>query len=162
MWGCPPPPGESGKKYTESGELVRKEASRINEKFATREWRPIVLEEKSYSHAELRQLYQVADVCIVTSLHDGMNLVAKEFAAAHSDESGALILSQFTGASRDMKGALIINPYSAEETSAALHSALTMPKAEQHRRMKTMRTSVRDYNIYRWSAEIIKELSQLD
>ena len=157
-----PPTRESVEKYTEYRELVRKEASRINEKFATRDWKPIVLEEKSYSHAELRQLYQVADVCIVTSLHDGMNLVAKEFTAAHGDESGVLILSQFTGASRDMKGALIVNPYSAEETSAALHCALTMQKAEQHRRMKTMRTSVRDYNIYRWSAELIKELSQLE
>jgi len=157
-----PPTRESVEKYTEYRELVRKEASRINEKFATRDWKPIVLEEKSYSHAELRQLYQVADVCIVTSLHDGMNLVAKEFTAAHGDESGVLILSQFTGASRDMKGALIINPYSAEETSAALHCALTMQKAEQHRRMKTMRASVRDYNIYRWSAELIKALSQLE
>ena len=72
-----------------------------------------------------------------------------------------LVLSQFAGASRDLKGALLINPYSAEETSAALHTALTMPKTEQHKRMKMMRTSVRDYNIYRWSAELIKTLSQL-
>ena len=156
------PTRESVEKYAEYRELVKKEVERINEKFGTTDWKQIVLEEKSYSHAELRQLYQVADVCIVTSLHDGMNLVAKEFAAARTDESGVLILSQFTGASRDMKGALIINPYSAEETSAALHAALTMPKAEQHRRMKTMRASVRDYNIYRWSAELIKTLSQLE
>jgi len=152
----------SVEKYTAYREFVKKETERINEKFRTNDWKPIILEEKSYSHAELRQLYQIADVCVVTSLHDGMNLVAKEFAAARGDESGVLILSQFTGASRDMKGALIINPYSAEETSAALHSALTMQKAEQHRRMKTMRASVRDYNIYRWSAELIKALSQLE
>ena len=91
-----------------------------------------------------------------------MNLVAKEFAAARSDESGVLILSQFTGASHDLKGALLINPYSAEDTAAALHSALTMQKTEQHRRMRTMRTSVRDYTVYRWSAELIKALIQLD
>ncbi|OGG64757.1 hypothetical protein A3C18_00670 [Candidatus Kaiserbacteria bacterium RIFCSPHIGHO2_02_FULL_54_11b] len=156
------PTRESVEKYTEYRELVRKEAERINEKFGTRDWKPITLEERSYSHAELRQLYQLANVCTVTSLHDGMNLVAKEFAAARNDESGVLILSQFTGASHDMKGALIINPYSAEETSSALNTALSMPKAEQHRRMKTMRASVRDYNIYRWSAELIKALSQLD
>ncbi|OGG49908.1 hypothetical protein A2763_01860 [Candidatus Kaiserbacteria bacterium RIFCSPHIGHO2_01_FULL_54_36] len=152
----------SVEKYAEYRELVRKEAQRINEKFGTHAWKPVVLEEKSYSHAELRQLYQLADVCVVTSLHDGMNLVAKEYVAARNNETGVLVLSQFAGASRDLKGALIVNPYSAEETSAALHTALTMPKAEQHRRMKTMRASVRDYNIYRWSAELIKALSRLD
>ncbi|PIR84109.1 trehalose-6-phosphate synthase [Candidatus Kaiserbacteria bacterium CG10_big_fil_rev_8_21_14_0_10_51_14] len=155
------PTRESVEKYREYAEHVVSEAERINEKFGTREWKPIVLERRSYSHAELRQLYQLADVCLVTSLHDGMNLVAKEFAAARSDESGVLVLSHFTGASRDLKGALLINPYSAEETSAALHTALTMPKTEQHKRMKMMRMSVRDYNIYRWSAELIKTLSQL-
>ncbi|OGG52671.1 hypothetical protein A3H16_01120 [Candidatus Kaiserbacteria bacterium RIFCSPLOWO2_12_FULL_53_8] len=148
-------------KYGEYANLVAAETERINGKFGTREWKPIVLERRSYSHAELRDLYQLADVCLVTSLHDGMNLVAKEFAAARGDEAGVLVLSQFAGASRDLKGALLINPYSAEETSAALHTALTMPKTEQHKRMKMMRTSVRDYNIYRWSAELIKTLSQL-
>src|SRR3989344_2015525 len=149
-------------RFQEYAQQVLAEATRINETYGTREWKPIVLEHKSYSHASLRKLYQLADVCLVTSLHDGMNLVAKEYVAARADESGVLILSQFTGASHDMKGALIINPYSAEETSSALNTALSMPKAEQHRRMKTMRASVRDYNIYRWSAELIKALSQLD
>ncbi|HEY4516689.1 MAG TPA: trehalose-6-phosphate synthase [Candidatus Paceibacterota bacterium] len=156
------PTRESLGSYARYRELVRGEVARINEKFATRDWVPIVLEERSYSHAELRQLYQVANICVVTSLHDGMNLVAKEFAAARHDEAGVLVLSHFTGASRDLKGALLINPYSAEETAAALQTALTMPKTEQHRRMKVMRASVRDYNIYRWSAEIIKALSQLE
>ena len=135
------------------------EAERINKKFGTNDWKPIVLERRNYSHDELIPLYQFASVCLVTSLHDGMNLVAKEFAAARRDESGVLVLSQFAGASRDLKGAILINPYSAEETSSALHAALIMPKAEQHRRMKTMRASVRDYNIYRWSAELIKALA---
>ncbi|MFA7309630.1 MAG: trehalose-6-phosphate synthase [Candidatus Paceibacterota bacterium] len=156
------PTRESVEKYQEYTAHVVAEAERINAKFATNDWKPIVLERRSYSHAELRHLYQIADACLVTSLHDGMNLVAKEYVAARSDESGALILSQFTGASRDLRGALIVNPYSAEETAAALHAALTMPKTEQHRRMKTMRASVRDYNIYRWSAELIKALVRLD
>lgn len=149
-------------KYREYAEQIVEEVERINKKFATGEWKPIVLEQRSYSHQELRALYQVADVCLVSSLHDGMNLVAKEYVAARSDEAGTLILSQFTGASRDMKGAILINPYSAEDSAAALAEALTMPLSEQHRRMKTMRASVRDYNIYRWSAEIIKALTQLE
>ena len=156
------PTRASVEKYAEYRAFVRAEVLRINAKFKTRDWVPIVLEEKNYARADIRKLYQVADVCIITSLHDGMNLVAKEFAAARSDENGVLILSQFTGASHDLKGALLINPYSAEDTSAALHSALTMPKTEQHRRMRAMRNSVRDYNIFRWSAELIKTLTQLD
>ena len=156
------PTREMIEKYREYAARVTEEAERINKRFGTNGWKPIVLEKKNYSHGELIHLYQLADVCLITSLHDGMNLVAKEYVAARRDESGVLILSQFAGASRDLKGALIINPYSAEETSAALHTALSMPKTEQHNRMKLMRTSVRDYNIYRWSAELIKALSQLE
>ena len=156
------PTRETVEKYREYAVRVTEEAERINKKFGTNDWKPIVLEKKNYSHDELLHLYQFADVCLITSLHDGMNLVAKEYAAARRDESGVLVLSQFTGASRDLKGALLINPYSAEETSAAIHTALVMPKTEQHRRMKMMRTSVRDYNIYRWSAELIKALSQIE
>lgn len=156
------PSRESVEKYKETAENITREADRINERFATRDWKPIVLEKRNYSHAQLRTLYKLADVCLVTSLHDGMNLVAKEFVAARDDEGGVLLLSQFTGASRDLKNALIVNPYSAEEIAAALHSALIMSKTEQYRRMKSMRDSVRDYNVFRWSAEIIKELGQLE
>lgn len=156
------PTRETVEKYREYAVRITEEANRINQKFGTRNWRPITLEKRNYSHEELVHIYQHASVCLLTSLHDGMNLVAKEFAAARRDECGVLVLSQFAGASRDLKGAILINPYSAEETSAALHVALTMPKAEQHLRMKTMRASVRDYNIYRWSAELIKALSQLE
>ena len=156
------PTRETVEKYREYAVRVTEEAERINKKFSTNDWKPIVLEKKNYSHDDLLHLYQFANVCLITSLHDGMNLVAKEYAAARRDESGVLVLSQFAGASRDLKGALLINPYSAEETSAALHTALSMSKTEQHKRMKMMRTSVRDYNIYRWSAELIKALSQLE
>ena len=90
-----------------------------------------------------------------------MNLVAKEFVAARDDEAGVLVLSQLTGAARDLKGALLVNPYSAEETAEALHQALLMQPAEQHRRMKTMREAVKNYNVYRWSAELIKALASL-
>jgi trehalose 6-phosphate synthase len=91
-----------------------------------------------------------------------MNLVAKEFVAARDDEMGVLVLSKFTGASRDFdRGAIIVNPYSAEEVAEAIHQALLMPKAEQHRRMKMMRSSIRDYNVYRWAAEFIKAVAAL-
>ncbi|MBI2612630.1 trehalose-6-phosphate synthase [Candidatus Kaiserbacteria bacterium] len=156
------PTRESVEKYREYAAQVSAEAERINGKFGTRDWKPIVFEHRSYPHTTLRELYRLADACLVTSLHDGMNLVAKEYAAARGDEAGVLILSQFAGASRDLRGALIINPYSAEETSAALRAALTMSKTEQHRRMKVMRASVSDYNIYRWSAELIKALLRLE
>lgn len=149
-------------KYQEFRTHVRAEADRINERFGTGVWKPIVYEEKSYSHQELRELYQKADVCLVTPLHDGMNLVAKEYIAARSDESGSLILSEFTGASKGIKGAMIVNPYSAAEVGEAIHKALTLSKSEQYRNMKAMRRSVRDYNIYRWSAELIKALLEID
>ena len=156
------PTRETVQRYREYAVQVTEEAERINKKFGTNSWKPIVLEKKNYSHDDLIHLYQFANVCLITSLHDGMNLVAKEYAAARRDESGVLVLSQFTGAARDLKGALLINPYSAEETSVAIHTALVMPKSEQYRRMLMMRASVRDYNIYRWSAELIKALSQLE
>lgn len=145
--------------YDEYTQQVLAEADRINTKFATRSWKPVVLEHKNYSHKDLRTLYQLANVCLVTSLHDGMNLVAKEYVAARTEEDGVLVLSHFTGASRDLAQALVINPYSAEETAEAIHRALTMPESEQHRRMKSMRAAVRDYNVYRWSAELIKALA---
>ena len=147
--------------YREYNDAVTAEAARINEKFQNNTWRPIVLEKKHYSHKELAPLYRRADVCLVTSLHDGMNLVAKEYVAARTDKAGVLVLSHFTGASRDLKGALHLNPYSAEETGEAIRAALMMPKAEQHRRMKMMRTVVKDYNVYRWSAELIKAVASL-
>jgi len=156
------PSRENVAQYREFAIRVTEEAERINKRFGTNNWKPIVLEKRNYSHDDLIHLYQLANVCLITSLHDGMNLVTKEYAAARNDESGVLILSQFAGASRDLNGALLINPYSAEETSAAIHTALVMPKTEQQRRMRMMRTSVSDYNIYRWSAELIKALLQLE
>lgn len=155
-------PTRSGvEKYREYAQHVLDEAERINSELGEGGWVPIVIEHRSYSHHELRKLYQIANVCVITSIHDGMNLVAKEYVAARSDESGVLILSNFTGASRDLTSALSVNPYSAEETAEALYQALTMPESEQHRRMKAMRASVRDYNVFRWSAEIIKALASV-
>lgn len=141
---------------------VTSEAERINQKFGTRDWKPIVLHMKHHPHNVLYKLYRLADLCLVTSLHDGMNLVAKEFVAARTDEHGVLVLSNFTGASRDLKGALLINPYSAEDAAEAINVALTMPGNEQRRRMKLMRDTVKNYNVYRWSAEFIKAIISLE
>lgn len=146
-------------KYQEFNEAVTSEAARINEKFSTNGWQPIVLLKEHHSHEEIYPLYRAADVCLVTSLSDGMNLVAKEFVAARDDESGVLVLSQFTGASRDLQEAIIINPYSAEQTADAIYQALNMSATEQHRRMKKMRDSIKDYNVYRWAAELIKAVT---
>lgn len=154
------PTREGIERYREYYKEVLEDVNRINSKFKTNGWRPIHFEYKHYSHSQLKELYALANVCLVTSVHDGMNLVAKEYVAARADESGALVLSQFTGASRDLKWALIVNPYSAEEIAEATHHALTMPLSEQHRRMKAMRVAVRDHNIYRWAAELIKVVSQ--
>lgn len=152
---------EGVKNYNEYAEAVKKEAERINKKIGVADWQPIVLETKHHTHEELEPLYRLADVCLVTSLHDGMNLVAKEFVAARDDNQGVLILSYFTGASRDLKGATMVNPYSAEQMSEAIYEAIVMPSYEQRRRMKMMRSAVKNYNIYRWSVELIKSVADL-
>lgn len=149
------------RKYIEYKDIVSREAERINKRFATKEWRPLVLETVQYSHPDINALYKLANVCIVTSLHDSMNLVSKEYAAARDDELGVLILSQFTGASHDLKGALIINPYSTKEIADAIHQGVRMLLLEQNRRMKTMRNSIKNYNIYRWAAELLKAVAGL-
>ena len=155
------PSREASQKYREYGDAVTNEAQRINQKFQTEAWRPIVFEKRHYSHEELEPLYRAVNFCLVSSLHDGMNLVSKEFVAARDDEAGSLILSKFTGASRDLKGALIINPYNLEEIADAIHTSLTMTLLEQARRMKLMRNSIKNYNVYRWAAEFIKATAGL-
>jgi trehalose 6-phosphate synthase len=153
---------EVGEKNKEYQVLVTKEAERINKKFKIGEWEPILLDKNYHTHEELDIFYKIANFCLVTSLHDGMNLVAKEFVAARDNESGVVILSKFAGASRDLIGAIIINPYSAEDTAESINKALSMSSTEQHKRMKTMRDSVKNYNIYRWSAELIKAVTNLN
>lgn len=155
------PSRESVQKYRDFSEEVTRESERINEKFKSGNWKPIALVKEHHSHEQLGPLYRVADVCLVTSLHDGMNLVSKEYVSARSDENGVLILSQFTGAARDMKEALIVNPYNAIETSEAIHAALSMPLSEQHKRMKKLRETLKNYNVYRWSAEFIRAVANL-
>jgi alpha,alpha-trehalose-phosphate synthase [UDP-forming] len=140
---------------------VEAEAARINEKFQTGNWKPIVMLTRHHSHEEILPYYRAADLCMVTSLHDGMNLVAKEFVASRDDEEGALILSQFTGASRELRDALIVNPYDTEQLSDAIRMSLEMSAEERQARMQRMRQIVREHNVYRWAGNLITELSEI-
>jgi trehalose 6-phosphate synthase len=130
---------------------------RINSRFQHPDGPVVRLLAQHHDHAAVTELYRAADVCLVTSLHDGMNLVCKEFVAARDDERGVLILSRFAGAAREMREALIVNPYHVEETADALHRALTMPEAEQRERMASLRTTVREYNVYRWAGRMLSD-----
>ncbi|WP_333794884.1 alpha,alpha-trehalose-phosphate synthase (UDP-forming) [Hyphomicrobium sp.] len=136
-------------------------AEEINAKYADVSPAPIHLVIRHHEPDEVFELFRAADVCIVSSLHDGMNLVAKEFIAARDDERGVLVLSHFAGASRELAEALIINPYDAHATGEALHAALVMPDAEQHERMRLMRAYVSSRNVYRWAGRMLLDASRM-
>ena len=138
-------------RYQEVLQEITSEAERINRRFQTPSWKPIVLLLRHHSHEEILPYYRTADVCMVTSLHDGMNLVAKEFVAARTDEQGALILSQFAGASDELTEALVVNPYDAGEMAEAIRRALEMSPQQKRDRMSRMRDQVREHNVYRWA-----------
>lgn len=134
---------------------VRAMAERINVRFGKATHPPIILEIGHREPPAVYDYYRAADLCIVSSLHDGMNLVAKEFVAARDDERGVLILSRFTGAARELPEALIVNPYDIDECAAALYQALTMPESEQRARLRLMRGLVREFNVFRWAGRML-------
>jgi alpha,alpha-trehalose-phosphate synthase [UDP-forming] len=140
---------------------VEMEADRINTRFQAGKWKPIVFLNRQHSHHEIAPFYRAADLCLVTSLHDGMNLVAKEFLAARNDERGVLILSQFTGAARELRDALLVNPYDIDQTAAAIRTALEMEPDEKQLRVQRMRKIIEEHNIYRWAGTLIAELCDL-
>jgi trehalose 6-phosphate synthase len=123
--------------------------------------KPIVLLARHHEPAEVFELFRAADLCIVSSLHDGMNLVAKEFVAARDDEEGVLVLSAFAGASRELNEALIVNPYHTHAMAAAIQRALSMPPSEQRERMRLMREQVRARNVYRWAGQMLIDAARL-
>ncbi|MGH8256611.1 MAG: trehalose-6-phosphate synthase, partial [Steroidobacteraceae bacterium] len=137
------------------------QAERINERLGTPEWRPIVLVGQHQAPAQVFEFYRAADFCIVNSLHDGMNLVAKEFVAARDDEDGVLILSTFTGASRELVEALLINPFDVSETAAAIRRALQMPREQRQDRMRLMRRTVKENNVYRWAGRMLMDAARI-
>ncbi|MEO8310088.1 MAG: trehalose-6-phosphate synthase [Caldimonas sp.] len=130
---------------------------RINERFGRPGYQPVHLLAEHHEHDQVNELFRAADVCVVTSLHDGMNLVCKEFVAARDDEQGVLILSRFAGAAREMTEALIVNPYHVEETADALDTAATMPPGEQRERMASLRMTVRADNVFRWAGHMLAD-----
>ena len=149
------------KRYHDLMAEVEAEAERINWRFQTDKWKPIFFLNRQHSHQEIQSYYRAADLCLVTSLHDGMNLVAKEFVAARHDESGVLILSCFTGAAHELLDALQINPYDIDQTAEAIRVALDMDPEEKELRMQRMRKTVREHNVYRWAGSLIAVLCEL-
>ena len=136
-------------------------ADEINWRYGQGAWRPIHFLNEQYSLEQVIRFYSIADACVVSSLHDGMNLVAKEYVAARDNGQGVLILSRFTGAARELTDALLINPYAIDEFAEALHAALCMPSEEQQRRMARMRRQIEENNIYRWAGTLLSEASRL-
>jgi len=134
---------------------------RINARFASEGCPAVILKAEHHEPDQVNRYYRAANVCMVTSLHDGMNLVAKEYVAAREDEQGVLVLSQFTGAAHELHEALIVNPYHVEQTAEALYQGLMMPEYEQRERMRSMRALVRDFNVYRWAGRMLLDAARV-
>jgi trehalose 6-phosphate synthase len=148
-------------EYQSFESKVKGLASQINRRFGRGGYQPIILLLEHHDPKDVYAYYRAADLCYVSSLHDGMNLVAKEFVAARDDERGVLILSQFTGAARELTEALIVNPYDIEQSAAALNLALTMPPDEQRARMRSMRNLVAEFNVYRWAGRMLIDAARM-
>jgi len=133
----------------------------VNGTYQTKRWKPIVYLRRHHEHRDIWPFYRHADFCMVTSLHDGMNLVAKEFISVRDDEEGALILSQFTGASAELRDAILVNPYDVDGMAEAIRTAVAMPSDERRARMGRMREGVREHNIYRWAGLLLSELERI-
>jgi alpha,alpha-trehalose-phosphate synthase [UDP-forming] len=148
-------------EYRKLDEELSARVSAINWKYGRRDWQPVIFAREHLPLTTLLAFYRMARFAIVSSLHDGMNLVAKEFVAAQVDGNGVLILSSFTGAARELTQALIVNPYSTDEMADRIREAIEMDPVEVRRRMGRMREHVRENNIYKWAEDIIKKLSKL-
>jgi trehalose 6-phosphate synthase len=148
-------------RYQQLNDTVERLAARINERFGNESYRPVILLRFHHEPPEVFRFFRAAHLCYVSSLHDGMNLVAKEFVAARTDLRGVLVLSEFTGAARELTEALIVNPYDLEASSDALAAALTMPEEEQEERLRPMRTLLSQFNVYRWAGRMLVDAARL-
>ncbi len=148
-------------RYRQLSDTVEHVADRINHRFGKEGYQPIILLRSHHEPPEVFRFFRAADLCYVSSLHDGMNLVAKEFVAARTDLKGVLVLSEFTGAARELTEALIVNPYDLEGSSDALAAALTMPLEEQQDRMRSMRPLLAQFNVYRWAGKMLMDAARL-
>ncbi len=148
--------------YKRVNEEIDNLVSDINWKYGTGRWKPIIYIRQHLPPVTLMALRRMANFSLVSSLHDGMNLVAKEYVASRFDEDGILILSPFTGAARELTDAFLVNPYATDHLAEAIKNALEMPEAERRKRMRKMREVVRENNIYKWAADIISELVKFE
>jgi trehalose 6-phosphate synthase len=148
-------------RYQEIEAEVDEAVRAVNAAHQTRRWRPVLYLKRHHEHREVWPFFRHADFCMVTSLHDGMNLVAKEFISVRDDLDGVLVLSQFAGASAELPDALLVNPYDIDAVAEAIRRALTMPAEERRARMGRMHRQVREQNIYRWAGRLINELVRL-
>ncbi len=155
------PSRSSIEEYQDYAARVRALAERINSRFAAAAQPAIILQVAHHEPPDVYMHYRAANVCFVSSLHDGMNLVAKEFVAARDDERGVLVLSRFTGAARELPEAFVVNPYDSDQCALALHLALTMPASEQRDRMRLMRGVIREFNVYRWAGRMLTDAAEL-
>ena len=149
-------------RYKQLNDEINALVEEINWKHSQGSWIPIVFTRSYIPYQDILLLYRMAQICIVTSLHDGMNLVAKEFVASRSDLQGVLILSQFTGSARELTDAILVNPYDTESLADAFHQAFSMPEAEQEKRMRKMREIVEVNNIYRWAGKVLSQLLKFE
>ncbi len=147
--------------YSDLRHRIEEIVTRINQRYQTAHWQPIVLIDHHCSHEVVGRWYRASDVCLVTSLHDGMNLVAKEFVAARDDEDGVLVLSKFAGAATELRDALVVNPYDISGVAEAVHRGLEMDREERRLRMRRMRRHLMEHNIYRWAARVLGDLREL-
>ncbi len=149
------------RKYQRLAEELQEAVDHVNARFATETWQPIVLQMRTFAPDEVRQYYAMADSALVTPLHDGMNLVAKEYAAACHDGDGALVLSVFAGAAKELDGALLVNPYDTQQVAATILRAIRMPLAERRARMEAMREHIASHSIYDWSENLLTDMREV-
>jgi trehalose 6-phosphate synthase len=155
------PTRSSISEYQNFEELVRKEAARINQKYGTASYQPLILRIQHHEPYDVIRYFRASQFCFVSSLHDGMNLVSKEFVAARDDEQGVLILSQFAGAAKEMPEAIVVNPYNIDQCASAIQLALEMPPEEQKARIHSMRNYVQEYNVFRWAGRMLLDAARM-
>lgn len=144
--------------YISYKETVEGLIKKINKKYSKDGWRPIIYIDRKIEHKDLAAYYRLADVAIISSVYDGMNLVAKEYAASQVDEKGALILSELAGAADELEGAILVNPYDIEGFSDSIKTALSLPQKDKAARMSLLRTQIEENDIFRWVINIIHEM----
>jgi trehalose 6-phosphate synthase len=157
--------GPESRAHLESYQALNEEVARlardINARYGDADWMPVIFLPQRLSMVQVLALYRLAEVCVVSALHDGMNLVAKEYIAAKNDGNGMVVLSRFTGAALELSQALLINPYDLDAFTAAFAAVLRMSREERVRRMQALRNTVERNNVYRWAGEFLLTLASL-